>query len=71
MMLPRVMDNFALESPNGYHQCQVVEAARCSLAATKEASWIRLFPLQVARCLAAQLVFAVHQVLNLGYVQGG
>lgn len=71
MAIPQAMYNFVLKSPNGHHQCLVTEAARCSLAATKEASWIRLYPLQVSRCLAAQLILAVHQVHNLGYVHGG
>ncbi|EFY84826.1 protein kinase domain protein [Metarhizium acridum CQMa 102] len=69
-LIPSLIECFSFEGPNGKHQCLVTEVARCSLAASKEASSIRLFPLQVARVLAAQLTIAVHQIHLQGYVHG-
>ncbi|TWU70488.1 hypothetical protein ED733_000646 [Metarhizium rileyi] len=65
---PLLLDQFSLTGPNGKHKCLVLEAARCSLAASKEASWIRLFNLSTARILSAQMVIAIHQIHSRGYI---
>ncbi|TQV90313.1 protein kinase domain-containing protein [Cordyceps javanica] len=64
-LFPLLLDQFEMTGPNGKHKCLVLEAARCSLAASKKASWIRLFHLRTARILAAQMAIAVHQMHNL------
>lgn len=69
--IPSLLDQFDLDGPNGTHRCLVMEAARCSLTDSKVASWIRLFPLQTARFLAAQLVTAVSHLHEHNYVHGG
>lgn len=68
---PSLLDHFNLDGPNGKHKCLVMEAARCSLAASKEASWVRLFPLTTARILSAQIALAVHRMHSQGYIHNG
>ncbi|CAJ0554569.1 Ff.00g130820.m01.CDS01 [Fusarium sp. VM40] len=58
-LIPRVVDQFSIDGPNGTHPCLVTTLARCSLTDAKEESDSRLFQLDVARSLAAQLVAAV------------
>lgn len=70
-MIPLVIDSFNLDGPNGTHPCFVTVPARCSLMDSKEASGPRLFQLNVARSLAAQLAMAVSYVHSQGYVHGG
>lgn len=70
-MIPMSIDRFNIEGPNGSHPCFVTTPARCSLMDAKEASGPRLFPLDVARSLAAQLVLAVCFIHSRGYVHGG
>ncbi|TQN68767.1 Serine/threonine-protein kinase SRPK [Colletotrichum shisoi] len=69
-MIPLVLDRFTLEGPNGTHPCFVTLPARCSLMDAKEASDPRLFQLDVARSLAAQLAIAVSIVHSHGYAHG-
>ncbi|KPM35718.1 hypothetical protein AK830_g10846 [Neonectria ditissima] len=69
-MIPKVIDRFSLDGPNGTHPCFVTVPARCSLMDAKEASDPRLFQLDVARSLAAQLAMAVSLVHSQGYVHG-
>lgn len=68
---PLLLDQFNVDGPNGTHKCLVVDPARCSLAACKEASWIRLFPLKTARVLCAQMAIAVYELHNKGYIHNG
>lgn len=70
MMVPSILDKFNLQGPNGNHNCYVTEPARASLSDAKDGSWIRLFQADVARSLAAQLVFAVDYVHTQGVVHG-
>ena len=70
-LIPTVLDRFTIQGPNGIHPCLVTEPARCSLADTKEASVSRLFRLDVARSLAAQLALAVAHIHDQGLVHGG
>ncbi|KAK2033219.1 kinase-like protein [Colletotrichum zoysiae] len=70
MMIPTVMGRFSLDGPNGTHPCLVTAPARCSLIAAKEASDSRLFQLDVAWSLAAQLAMAVSFVHSQGYAHG-
>ncbi|KAG6183925.1 hypothetical protein E4U10_006627 [Claviceps purpurea] len=69
--VPVVLDQFEIDRPQGTYPCLVTLPARCSLRDTKEASRQRLFQLDVARSLAAQLVHAVSLVHNRGYAHGG
>lgn len=70
-MIPLVLDRFSLDGPNGTHSCVVTFPARCSLMDAKEASDPRLFQLDVARSLAAQLAIALSFVHSQGYAHGG
>lgn len=60
-----------MDGPNGTHPCLVTLPACCSLSDTKEASSPRIFQLNVARSLVAQLSLAVAYVHKSGYVHGG
>jgi hypothetical protein len=42
--IPRLLDEFAFEGPNGHHICLVQEAALCSIATSKENSVNFMFP---------------------------
>lgn len=66
-----VIDQFSIHGPNGTHPAFVTTPARCSLTVAKEESDSRLFQLDVARSLAAQLVTAVAHVHSHGYAHGG
>ncbi|KAM7204865.1 Serine/threonine-protein kinase [Rhypophila sp. PSN 637] len=63
-----ILDRFSITGPNGTHACIVTAPARCSLKETKEAAGPRLFQLDVARSLAAQVAMAVGYVHSRGYV---
>lgn len=69
-MIPSLLDKFTIHGPNGEHACYVTAPARASLSALKDGSWMRLFQLDVARSLAAQLVLAVDYVHAQGFVHG-
>ncbi|KAI3528618.1 SRPK2 bound unphosphorylated [Colletotrichum abscissum] len=69
-MIPTVIDRFSLDGPNGTHPCFVTVPARCNLMDAKEASDPRLFDLDVARSLAAQLAIAISLVHSQGYAHG-
>ncbi|KAH6632976.1 kinase-like domain-containing protein [Boeremia exigua] len=65
--LPSVLDAFDIHGPNGSHACYTLTPAQGNL---KEASFSRLFPIQVARALAARLATAVASVHSRGFVHG-
>lgn len=66
--LPTILDTFDVCGPNGTHACYALTPAQGSL---REASFSRLFPIQVARALAARLATAVAVVHSRGFVHGG
>ncbi|GFG26633.1 serine/threonine-protein kinase SRPK [Aspergillus udagawae] len=69
-MIPSILDRLTIHGPNGHHACYVTAPARASLSGVKDGSWIRLFQLDVARSLAAQLVLVVDYVHTQGIVHG-
>lgn len=66
--IPSILDEFDIQGPNGTHICYTVAPAQGNL---KEASFSRLFPIQVARALVAKLTTAVSFVHSQGFVHGG
>ncbi|CAG7918853.1 unnamed protein product [Penicillium olsonii] len=70
LMVPSILDRFTIHGPNGIHACYVTAPARASLSGVKDGSWIRLFQLDAARSLAAQLVLAVNYVHAHGIAHG-
>lgn len=66
--IPRIVDEFDIQGPNGVHTCYTMTPAQGNL---NEASFSRLFPIQVARALAAKLVMTVAFVHSRGFVHGG
>jgi serine/threonine-protein kinase SRPK3 len=69
-MLPSILDRFSIQGPNGNHLCYVTAPARATLSGVKDGSWIRLFQLDVARALAAQLAIVVDYIHAQGIVHG-
>ncbi|PHH80292.1 hypothetical protein CDD80_2133 [Ophiocordyceps camponoti-rufipedis] len=65
--IPRILDEFDVRGPNGTHACYTLASAQGNL---KQASYSRLFPIQVARALAAKLAMAVSLVHSRGLVHG-
>lgn len=66
--VPTILDAFDIRGPNGTHPCYAVAPTQGDL---KEASFGHLFPVQVARALAAKLATAVAFVHSRGFVHGG
>ncbi|KAK8064515.1 protein kinase [Apiospora phragmitis] len=66
--LPRVLDVFNVRGPNGIHVCYTKTLAQGNL---KDASFSRLFPIEVARVLTARLALAVSLIHSRGFVHGG
>ncbi|GAB1206986.1 hypothetical protein APSETT445_005690 [Aspergillus pseudonomiae] len=69
-LMPPILDEFLLSGPNGTHQCLVTVPGMMSLAEAKDASYIRLFQLPVARGIVAQLVQAVAFLHSEGIAHG-
>ncbi|KFH41460.1 Protein kinase-like protein [Hapsidospora chrysogenum ATCC 11550] len=65
--IPSILDEFDILGPNGTHTCYTVAPAQGNL---REASFSRLFPIKVARALAAKLTMAVAFVHSRGFVHG-
>ncbi|XP_044715342.1 kinase [Hirsutella rhossiliensis] len=66
-VLPSILDEFDVRGPNGMHKCYAVGPAQGNI---KDASFNRLFPIHVARALAAKLAVAVAFVHSKGFVHG-
>ncbi|KAG6253310.1 hypothetical protein E4U24_008321 [Claviceps purpurea] len=72
LLFPTVVDRFDLVGPNGIHPCLVTSPARCSLRNSQdEGFFFGLFPLDVARSFAAQLVIALSILHKRGFAHGG
>lgn len=69
--IPRLLDQFSFDSPNGRHTCLVQEPAGCSIAASKNDSINFLFPVETARSIAAQLIMGVAYLHSRGVCHGG
>jgi serine/threonine-protein kinase SRPK3 len=75
-MIPEMLDEFEVEGPEmegvkGMHHCLVAEVARMSVAEAREAGNKRLFRLNVAHAIAAQLIQAIAFMHSRGVVHGG
>lgn len=68
---PSLLDHFIVDGPNGRHQCLVGDVARCSLSLSKYGTSTNLFPLDVARAVAAQLILGVQYMHSRGVAHGG
>ncbi|PWY89710.1 kinase-like protein [Aspergillus sclerotioniger CBS 115572] len=69
-LIPLILDTFKVQGPNGTHACYVTSPARMSLSDSKDASYFRIFRLEVARALVAQLVLAVEYIHGQGFAHG-
>lgn len=69
--VPRLLDDFTLNGPNGRHLCLVQEVAACSIRVAKEWSSNNMFPVEAARSIAAQLILGVSYSHSRGVCHGG
>lgn len=69
--VPLLLDEFAIDGPNGRHLCLVQDVAACSVAISKEWSSNNLFPLETARSIAAQLILGISYLHSRGVCHGG
>ncbi|RDA88467.1 hypothetical protein CP532_6626 [Ophiocordyceps camponoti-leonardi (nom. inval.)] len=65
--IPRLLDEFRVNGPNGSHPCYVTEPAMCSV---RYLYYLDAFPLDVARAMAYELVQLVSFVHSRGFVHG-
>lgn len=70
-LIPRLLDTFLLDGPNGRHRCLVTEPGMMTLAEAKDASYTRLFRMPVAKAIAAQVIQAVASLHRRGVVHAG
>lgn len=69
--IPRLLDEFSFDGPNGHHTCLVQEPAGCNISASKEDSADFMFPVESVRSIAAQLVMGVSYLHSRGVCHGG
>lgn len=69
--IPRLLDEFSFDGPNGHHVCLVQEPAGCSIAGSKETSVNFMFPTETARSIAAQLILGVSYLHSRALCHGG
>ncbi|KAL2752853.1 hypothetical protein ACRALDRAFT_1058617 [Sodiomyces alcalophilus JCM 7366] len=65
--IPRILDEFQVEGPNGTHPCYTMPLAACDL---RTASYSQIFPVDVARALSGRVVLAVAYIHARGYAHG-
>lgn len=65
-----LLDEFYIHGPNGRHLCIATKPTRCSLGESKlNPPW--MFPLQVSRAIAAQVIMGVQEIHERGVIHGG
>lgn len=69
--VPKLLDEFTIDGPNGRHACLVSEPAGCSVAESKEAGLHWRFPLHIARAIAARVIIGLSFIHSAGIVHGG
>ncbi|PGH07801.1 CMGC/SRPK protein kinase [Blastomyces parvus] len=63
-----LLHSFIETSPNGAHNCLIMEAASCSLMQSKSMAYHGLLDLRVARAIAADLVLAIQFLHGQGII---
>lgn len=66
--VPTLLDSFSVQGPNGVHMCLVMDITDGDLHTAKSN---RLFPISVARALAAKLALATQAIHSYGIIHGG
>lgn len=65
-----LLDEFYIDGPNGRHLCIATKPTRCSLGESKsDPPW--MFPLQVSRAIAAQVIMGLQEIHERGVIHGG
>ena len=66
-----LLDEFSVSGHNGKHVRLSTEPAGCSIAESKEASIRWMFPLPIARAVAAQAILGLQSIHRSGIIHGG
>lgn len=66
-----LLDEFEVEGVNGKHQCIVSDVAGCSVSQSKRLCLSKLFPMDVARAVTAQLLLGLSYIHSCGVVHAG
>ncbi|EQL36119.1 CMGC/SRPK protein kinase [Blastomyces dermatitidis ATCC 26199] len=66
-LIPAILDEFAVDGPNGRHPCYTTLPARCDLG---DAAYGYVFPLQTVRALAAGITQALAYMHSRGFIHG-
>jgi serine/threonine protein kinase len=70
--IPRLLDDFTFDGPNGRHICLVQEFAAGSIVVAKEwSSNNNMFSVETARSIAAQLILGLTYLHHHGVCHGG
>ncbi|EEH04015.1 protein kinase [Histoplasma capsulatum G186AR] len=69
-LIRKLLDSFVENSPNGAHDCLVMEPASCSLMHSKSLAAHALLELRLARAVAADLVLTVQFLHSQGIIHG-
>ncbi|KAL8758694.1 MAG: hypothetical protein Q9184_003851 [Pyrenodesmia sp. 2 TL-2023] len=70
LFVSKLLHEFTIDGPNGRHTCLVSEPLGCSVSESKEGGDGWLFPLHVARAIAARIVMGLNFVHDAGIVHG-
>ncbi|KAL8677572.1 MAG: hypothetical protein Q9186_006006 [Xanthomendoza sp. 1 TL-2023] len=68
--VPKQLDEFFIDGPNGRHLCLVSEPAGCSISVAKDVSDNWIFPLPIARAIAAKVILGLQFIHSSGVVHG-
>lgn len=66
-----LLDEFLIDGPNGRHLCLVSEVIGASIGAWKEATRLRMLPIQTARDVTPQIALGLAYIHSCGILHGG
>lgn len=70
-VIPKLLNKFDIEGPNGRHHCLVLEVAGCTVPHSKMVQYPWQFPLAVAKAIVSELIMGLDYIHECGVVHGG